>query len=173
MYQNVLSKQWNDLVEDFITENRNSPSRTTGQLRDWYRARAYHFSSVTAIEGITLDQVNKPDFARVLRAKLNDFDFQKPEAVTLPNPWTSVAIGAATGTTLVFLLPLLPFLWAKWWIVRILAGILGFATIVFCQINRVFAAQRKRDELAFMEYARQLEDYLPALLAVCNQYGIS
>lgn len=173
MYQNVLSKQWNDLVEDFVTENRNSPSQAIGQLRDWYRVRTHRFSSITAIEGMTLDQVNNPEFAQALRAKMKCFDFKKPEAQATPDARIGVVVGAVVGVALVFLLPLLPFLWTKWWIVRILVGIVAFIAIALGQINSVSNAQKKEQDRVFMEYARQLQEYLSKLLDVCKQYGVN
>lgn len=173
MYQNVLTKQWNDLVEDFVNENRNAPAQTVAQFRDWYRVRAHRFSSITAVEGMNLDQLNNPDFAKALRDKIDRFDFRKPESQAAPDARTGMIAGAVVGVALVFLLPLLPFLWTKGWILRILIGVAAFLVISLWQISSVSTAQKNEQERVFTEYVHQLEDYLPSLLEVCREYGVN
>ena len=120
-----------------------------------------------------MDQMNNPDFAQALRAKLKSFDFKKPKAQETPDARIGVIIGAAVGVAMVFLLPLLPFLWTNWWIVRILVGIVAFVSIAFGTISNVSNAQQKEQDRVFMEYAQQLKEYLPELLNVCKQYGVN
>lgn len=173
MYQKVLTKQWNNLTEDFVRENRDAPVQTPAQFQEWYRVRSHRFNSVTAVEGMTLDQLHQAEFASALRSAMSRFAFVRPEAQSTPDPRIGVVVGAAAGAALVFLLPLLPFSWAASWLIRILLGLAAFAGIALWQILRVANAQKRERDRAFQEYAGQLEDYLPRLLEVCRAHGIN
>lgn len=172
MYQKVLTRQWNNLAEDFVNENQNAPVQTIAKFKEWYRVRIHRFSSISAIEGITLEQLNKPEFAEALKAEMSSFNFIKPEAQAVPDARIGVAVGAFACIAEVFLLPLLPFFWAKLWIIRLLLGILAFAVIFFWQISRATGAQNREKTRVLHEYERQLNEYLPGLLEVCKKYGV-
>lgn len=172
MYRNILERQWTGLVEDFVRENKDSV-QTVQTYMDWYRANAYRFSSMNAIEGISLDQVNNPAFARALREKINGFHFAKVDAAPAADFKMTVAVSCAAAAAVILLLPLLPFLWTKVLWVRALLGSVAAAAAFLLQVQKAADAQQKDQERIFAEYADQLKNYLPELIAVCEQYKVA
>lgn len=173
MYQQILTKQWNDLVDDFITENKNAPQKKLGAYSEWYRVNVHRFKSISAVESMSLDQLGRDIFAKELRAKMDRFEFTKPAEQPTADPRKSIILAAVAGVASILLLPLLPFAWTKGLLIRILIGLVVFIAVAAMQIKKVAVAQDKEQERIFYEYADQLKTYLPELIAVCKEYGVA
>lgn len=173
MYQQILTKQWNDLVDDFIAENKNAPQKKLGAYSEWYRVNVHRFKSISAVESMSLDQLGRDIFAKALRAKMDCFEFTKPAEQPTADPRKSIILAAVAGAASILLLPLLPFVWTKGLLIRILIGLVVFIAVAAMQIKKVAAAQDKEQERIFYEYADQLKAYLSELLAVCKEYGVA
>ena len=164
MYQQTLTKQWNDLVDDFITENKNAPQKKLGVYREWYRVNVHRFKGISAVESMSLDQLGNDVFAKALRAKMDRFEFKKPAEQPTADPRKGIILAGVAGVAAILLLPLLPFVWTKSMLIRILIGL---------QIKKVATSQDKEQERIFYEYADQLKAYLPELITVCKEYGVA
>lgn len=172
MYQQDLSKQWTDLIDDFISENQSLPQQTSNMFNKWYQVNVHRFNSITSIESITLDQLENKSFSMALRAKINHFEFHKPAENVKSDPRKGIVIAAAVGIIIALFLPIVPFNWSKSLLCRILLGMIVFIGLTIMQIKRTLSIQQKEEKLVFDEYVHQLKAYLPELIAVCNEYNI-
>ena len=173
MYQQTLTKQWNDLVDDFITENKNAPQKKLGVYREWYRVNVHRFKGISAVESMSLDQLGNDVFAKALRAKMDRFEFKKPAEQPTADPRKGIILAGVAGVAAILLLPLLPFVWTKSMLIRILIGLVVFIAVAVMQIKKVATSQDKEQERIFYEYAAQLKAYLPELITVCKEYGVA
>ena len=171
MYKQSLSQNWGNLVSDFVVEHKTMSTSqiNAGAIEEWYKLRSFRFSSIAYLEGIEIDQINQPDFAKELREKINDFRFKKTAPIRnfsvkknivlalLPSVVASVLVAVCTD-------------WSILW--SIIIGIVLFAAGFVMVANQAQQARGKAAASLVQTYANQLEQYLPLLQEICDKYGI-
>lgn len=171
MYKQSLSQHWGNIVSDFVVEHKTMSSSqiNAGTIEEWYKLRAFRFSSVAYLEGLEIDQINNPGFAKELREKIDSFRFKKTAPIqnfSVKKNMVLALLPSVVASVLVALCTDWPILWP------IVIGIVLFFAGIVTVANQAQQARSKSATSLVQAYASQLEQYLPSLQAICDKYGV-